>query len=230
MGDKIKLYHCWGARSFRVLWALEELSLPYDLAMLPFPPRAQQPEYLEVNPLGTIPYLVDGSTRMSESSAICHYLSERHGAGALSVAADEEGYGAYLNFLHLGEATLTFPQTLVLRYSQFETPERRLPQAADDYARWFLARLRAVSLVVAKSAYVAADRFTAADISVGYALLLTRYTGLSHYLPPEVATYWQKLEERVAFKRAREVEDGAAKAAGYPSMRLAPTFPLAPRS
>lgn len=43
----ITLYHCVGARSFRPLWALEELGLPYDLKVLPFPPRVVKREYLE---------------------------------------------------------------------------------------------------------------------------------------------------------------------------------------
>jgi len=53
-------------------------------------------------------------------------------------------YAAYLNYLHFGEATLTFPQTLVLQYGHFGTQERRLSQVADDYARWFLARFHAL--------------------------------------------------------------------------------------
>ena len=47
-------------------------------------------------------------------------------------------------WLHRGEATLTFPQTLVLRYTRLEPKERRNPQVAEDYAKWFAARLRAV--------------------------------------------------------------------------------------
>lgn len=139
------LYHCLSARSFRPLWMLEELSLPYDLRMLPFPPRAQAREYLEVNPLGTVPLLLDGDARLSESAAICQYLAARHAPGTLDVGVHEPDYAAYLIHLHFGEATLTFPQTLVLRYRHFEPEARRLPQVADDYARWFLARLCAGS-------------------------------------------------------------------------------------
>ena len=62
----ITLYHCHAARSFRPLWMLEELGLPYDLKMLPFPPRVFAKEYLALNPLGTIPLLIDGDTRMTE--------------------------------------------------------------------------------------------------------------------------------------------------------------------
>src|SRR5260370_25731932 len=49
---------------------LEEMGLPYDLKMLPFPPRVFAKEYLALNPLGTIPLMIDGETRMTESSGI----------------------------------------------------------------------------------------------------------------------------------------------------------------
>src|SRR5690348_16533753 len=140
----LTLYHCFSARSFRPLWALEEMGLPYELKMLPFPPRVHQKDYLGINPLGTIPALIDGDTFMTESAAICEYLATKYGPTPLAVKPDEPSYGSYLNALHFGEATLTFPQTLVLRYTRLEPEERRVPQVADDYAKWFLGRLRAV--------------------------------------------------------------------------------------
>ena len=125
----ITLWHCRDARSFRPLWALEELGLPYELKLLPFPPRFHARDYLDENPLGTIPLLVDGETRMTESSAMIEYLSMRHGNGALSVRPDEAGYGAYLNGLLYGEATLTFPQTLVLRYTRLSPRIGAIPRS-----------------------------------------------------------------------------------------------------
>ena len=68
------LYHCIGARSFRPLWTMEELELDYELRILPFPPRQRQPEYLSLNPLGTVPLFIDGALSMTESVAICQYL------------------------------------------------------------------------------------------------------------------------------------------------------------
>ena len=106
-------------------------------------------EYLEVNPLGTIPLLIDGETRMTELAAICQYLAERYAGPPLAVRPDEPGYGAYLNALHFGEATLTFPQTIVLRYARLEPPERRLPQAVADYARWTLGRFAGFETLMA---------------------------------------------------------------------------------
>jgi glutathione S-transferase len=207
----ITLYHCAAARSFRPLWTLEELGLPYDLKMLPFPPRVFAKEYLALNPLGTIPLLLDGETRMTESAAIAQYLVTRYGPTPLAVDVDEPDYGAYLNWLHFGEATLTFPQALVLRYSRFEPEERRSPQVAADYTKWFLGRLRGVEAAVGKSDTLCAGRFTAADISVGYALLLAQSIRLSGDFGPAVAAYWQRLQARDAFRRAVEAENLAGE-------------------
>lgn len=202
----ITLYHCTAARSFRPLWMLQEQGLPYELKVLPFPPRALAKEFLSINPLGTVPFLVDGNTRMTESAAICHYLGSRYGPTPLVVNADEPTYGEYLNWLHFGEATLTFPQTLVLRYSRLEPAERRNPQIVTDYKRWFLGRLRAVELAVGQTQTLCADRFTAADISVGYALRLAQEIGLADEFGPNVSSYWQRLQKREGYNRAIAAE------------------------
>ena len=152
----IILHHCVSARSFRPLWMLEELGLPYTLRMLPFPPRALARHFLADNPLGTVPLLVDGDTRMTESAAMCQYLAARHSPAQLNVPVTDPAHGAYLNWLHMGEATLTFPQTLVLRYTHFEPEERKQPQVADDYKRWFLARLKAIDAALRQQEFLCA--------------------------------------------------------------------------
>lgn len=206
----ILLYHCVSARSFRALWALEELGLRYELVMLPFPPRQHARDFLEVNPLGTIPLLVHGPTRMTESAAICQYLCSLVPGTPIESRPGDADYGTYLNLLHFGEATLTFPQTLVLRYSRFEPEHRRQPTVAEDYAKWFLARLRTLEPRLQQAAFLCADRFTAADISVGYALMLAEYLGLAPRFTPAVAAYWERLRGRPAFRRSLEAQDAAA--------------------
>jgi glutathione S-transferase len=208
----ITLYHCVSAHSFRVLWMLEELAAPYELKMLPFPPRMQQRSYFRINPLGTVPTLLDGDTRMSESAAICQYLAVRFAPTPLNVEPGESDFGAFLNDLHFGEATLTFPQMLVLRYARHEPEVRRSAQVADDYTKWFLARLRTLEPRLAVNEYLCAARFTAADVSVGYALLLAKHLDLVSRFPPAVAAYWQRLQARAAFLRALRVQDEAALA------------------
>jgi glutathione S-transferase len=200
----IELWHCPDTRSFRVLWALEELGLPYELHPLPFPPRVRAPEYLQINPLGTIPAMRDGGTSMTESAAIVQYLATRYTPNDLVVSVNDPEYGVWLNWLHFGEATLTFPQTLVLRYRRLEPG--RAEQVADDYARWFLSRLRHVDRSLQSSAWLCAGRFTAADISVGYALLLANHLKLSDRFTPAVADYWSRLSTRQAFQAAKRVQ------------------------
>jgi len=205
----ITLYHCEAARSFRPLWMLEEMGLPYELKMLPFPPRVFAKEYLAINPLGTIPYLIDGETRMTESSGICHYLGITYGPTPLMVDANDPDFGAFLNWMYFSDATLTFPQTLVLRYAQLEPEERRNPQVAGDYAKWFLGRLRAVEAATANTEALCAGRFTAADIVIGYALRLAESIGLARDFGPNVAAYWARLQLRDGFKRALAAERNA---------------------
>ena len=202
----LKLYHCKNARSLRPLWMLEELGLPYELTVLPFPPRVFAKEYLAINPLGTVPCLFDGDIRMTESAAICQCLvdkfAKQQGKELLGVASSDHAYGEYLNWLHFSDATLTFPQTIVLRYTTLEPEARRLPQAAADYRAWFYGRLRAVTAALASAEYLCAGRFTAADIAVGYGLFLATELKIDGEFPPSVRHYLDRLMARDAFKRA----------------------------
>lgn len=201
----ITLYHCRGARSFRALWMLEELELPYRLHLLPFPPRFREPEFLAINPLGTIPFLrTPGGVGMTESAAIVEYLASL-GDGRLAIGPDDAGYPRYLNFLHMSDATLTFPQTIYLRYTQLEPEERRNAQAAEDYRRWFAKRLE-VAMTMFAGDHCCGDRFTAADIAIGYAIKLARTIGLSDALPPEATRYFARLEDRGGYRRAVAAE------------------------
>ncbi len=204
----IELYHCADARSFRALWALEAMGLPYRLHLLPFPLRLDRSDYLELNALGAVPLLIDGTLRMTESASIPQYLSTRYGPTLLAVQPDEPDYGLWLDWLHRGEATLTFPQTIVLRYIRLEPEDRRLKQAADDYTQWFLSRLRHVTRALGERDWLCAGRFAMADISVGYALLLARSLGLDHKFSHEVAAYWDRLALLPSFLAAKQAQRG----------------------
>jgi glutathione S-transferase len=206
----ITLYHCVSARSFRPLWALEAMGLGYTLKMLPFPPRVHARHYLEINPIGTVPALTVDDILMTESVGICEYLTKRYGPTQLAVLPDEPDYPRYLNWLHYGEATLTFPQTIILRYGQFEEPQRRLPQAVEDYLRWFLGRLQAIETALQGREYLCQHRFTMADISVGYALMLADFIGLSDRFANNVSLYWDRLQAHPSFGKALRAQEVAA--------------------
>lgn len=202
----MKLWHCRDARSFRPLWAMEEMGLPYALEIMPFPPRVHHRQYLAINPLGTVPYFVDGDTDMTESVAICHYLAVRHGRDDLLVAPAEADFGAWLNWLYHADATLTFPQAIYLRYSKLEPEPRRQPGVAEDYRRWYLARLRLLDAHLLEHEHLCAGRFTIADIAIGYALYLGRCLGLAQDYQPQTQAWLSRLMQREGFQRALQAQ------------------------
>ncbi len=207
----MKLYHCENSRSLRVLWCLEELGLDYELESLPFPPRLLQPEYLQVNELGTVPTLLDREVKLTESVAICQYLVDVYGARKVdntastlvAIPASDAQYGEYLNWLQRADSTLTFPIALMLRYSQIEPDERRQPQVVEDYMRFFLGRVRSVENVLTDGReFLLGDRFTAADIAIHYALFFAALFGIDKGYGSETQRYFAALQERAAFVRA----------------------------
>ena len=155
-------------------------------------------EYL----VGFVDGLVDGDAKMTESAGISQYLVQRYGPTPLAVSTDDPEYGVYLNWLHRSDATLTFPLTLVLRYTQLEPEEKRNPQVAEDYRRWFLARMRCVEEATADREFLCGDRFTIADVCIAYAIHLANSLGIEEVFTPNVKRYWDAIIERPAYQRA----------------------------
>lgn len=195
------LYTCARSRGLRATWAAEEAGVDIDLRILPFPPRYLAPEYMAINPLGTVPMLVDGETQLTESCAIAHYLATRGGYTDLAIAPAERDYGEYCDFTYHADATITFPQTVYMRFCLFEK-DKGLQEAGHAYAKWFHKRLIKVGQRLATRQYLCADRFTVADICVGYALILAQSVGLDDGVPESLKEYRARLIERPAYQRA----------------------------
>jgi glutathione S-transferase len=80
----LRLYGTPQTRTFRPLWMLEELGLPYELVKTDFANGdTRTPQFLEINPNGHVPALVDGDLALFESLAINLYLAARYGKGSL---------------------------------------------------------------------------------------------------------------------------------------------------
>lgn len=178
------------------------MGLDIELISMDFPPRFTFEGYKGINTLGTVPAMVDGELTMTESTAISDYFAQRYGPSDLAVTPSEPAYGDYLNWLHRSDATLTFPQTLVLRYTRLEPEERRIEQVANDYKQWFLARMRCVEETTANNAYLCAGRFTNADICVGYAVHLALSLDIPEVLRPNTRAWWERISARPAYQRA----------------------------
>jgi glutathione S-transferase len=178
------------------------MGLRYELETLPFPPRVFAKQYKDVNPLGTVPALIDGGVTLTESSGICHYLAEKYGPTPLALSKNETDYGRYLNWMYRSDATLTFPLTIHFRYSALEPEERRSAQVAEDYKKWFLARWTSVEAGLDGRDYLCAERFTMADICVGYSLIFARTLKVEEAMTTNVTRWWERISTRPAFVRA----------------------------
>lgn len=201
MGWHPTLYTCAGSRGLRATWAAQEAGVELDLKLLPFPPRHRAPAYLDINPLGTVPMLVDGDTYMTESCAIAHYLAVRGPREDLVVGPGAADYGAYLDFTYHADATITFPQTVYMRFALFEQ-DKGWADAGKAYAKWFWKRLIKLDQRLDGREYLCADRFTVADICVGYALILAEKVGLDDEVPESLKAYRERLTARPAYRAA----------------------------
>lgn len=195
------LYHCPDARSLRCLWAVEEAGIDVDLRVLKFPPRAFEPDYRSVNPLMTIPGWVEDGRLMTESAAICERIAEDT---PLEVRRDEDDYWDYRNWLHRSDATLTFPLAIMIRYTRVEPEERRLAQAVDDYKAFFGGRAKSIEAALADGReWLVADRFTIADIVIGYAAYLATTLGADDVLGEATTAWLARCTGRDGFQNAR---------------------------
>ena len=198
----LTLYHCRDSRSLRALWTLEEMGLEYQLVNMAFPPRFKHEGYLEINPLGTVPTLTHGSSTLTESTAICQYLVEKYSDTRIGLSIEHPEYGNYLNWLYRSDSTFTFPQALILRYGRYESDDRLQPQVVEDYQKWFNNRIRCIETALEHNDYLCANKFTIADISVGYALFLAQEISINDKFGPNTQAYLARLTARAGFKSA----------------------------
>jgi glutathione S-transferase len=196
----------WGgqtSRSLRVVWVLEEMGVPYTLKPVDMLAEDRDPAWLAVNPGDFLPAIQDGDTTMVESVAIMEYLMGRYGPTALQPSPHDAAYPKYQQFLHLGEAGLATLMMVPL-VSGFLAPETERDNWSARWARECVERrLLLVRRQLASSPYMAGDSFTAADISVTYALNL----GANHagfVLGDAEQAYIARTTDRDAYKRAMD--------------------------
>ena len=195
----------WGeGRGFRVVWLLEEMGLPYRLRPVDLLAGAENdPEFMAINPGGFIPALRDGEVTMVESIAIMEYLMARYGPTPLAPPPSDPTFPAYQQFLHLGEAGLAASAYFVNSARNLAPEAERNNHTALHALETFETRLRLVTRQLARSPYMAGETFTAADISVTYALELARRGARIPLAAPETA-YVARTTARDGYKRAME--------------------------
>jgi glutathione S-transferase len=191
-------------RGFRVVWLLEEMGIPYRLRPVDLMAGVEKDtEFLAINPAGFIPAIQDGNVTMVESIAIMEYLIARYGPTQLAPEPRDPTFPAYQQFLHLGEAGLAASIYFVVGARNFAPEAQRQNWSAGQAQGVFDSRLGLVTRQLARSPYLAGETFTAADISVTYALQLAQRAG-GVTLGEAERAYVSRTAGREAYKRAME--------------------------
>jgi len=199
----IKLYHASKTRSVRVLWLLEELGVPYELALVPFTQEAlKSPAFLRVNPCGSLPAIEDGEVTMFESGAIVEYVLERYGNGRLAPPAGSPARARYLQWFHWGEASLLPPLGDIAQHAMFRPEAERIPAMVADGKRRATAKLDVLEQALGGSAFLCGAELTAADVMVGYGVTIAALLGVVGDQHPNLRAYLARLETRPGFQKA----------------------------
>ncbi|GFZ87629.1 glutathione S-transferase family protein [Dyella caseinilytica] len=191
-------------RGFRVVWLLEEMGLAYRLRQVDLLAGVEKdPEFLAINPAGFIPAIRDGDVTMVESIAIMEYLMARYGPTPLAPVPRDPSFPAYQQFLHLGEAGLAASIYFVVGARNFAPESQRSNWSADQALSVFESRLTLVTRQLSRTPYLAGETFTAADISVNYALELAQ-TAAGVTLGKVEQSYMARNRAREGYQRAME--------------------------
>src|SRR5262245_49636255 len=191
-------------RGFRVVWLLEEMGLPYRLRPVDLLAGVENDsEFLAVNPAGFIPAIQYGDVTMVESIAIMEYLMARYGPTPLAPEPRDPAFPAYQQFLHLGEAGLAASIFFVLVARNMAPEAEKQNWSAKHALSTFESRRRLVARQIPRSPFIAGEKFTAADISITYALQLAERAGGVTLTVAEQA-YLGRTTARDAYKRAMD--------------------------
>ena len=181
-------------RDLRVRWALEEAGLPYRVEGTPF--RDRGPDHFAAQPFGQVPWLTDGDITIFESGAILLYLGEKSPA---LMPADPHGRAEVLEWVIAALNSVDLPSQpwALFRFMGFpgEAPEANF---VEDFLK---ARLDRMEAVLGSREWLAAGRFTVADLLMADVLRqVHRFDGLAPY--PACHAYVTRAMARPAFGKA----------------------------
>ena len=213
----IVVHHLEHSRSQRVLWMLEELGLAYEVRRYRRDPETMlAPASLRaVHILGKSPVVTEGEQVFAESGAIIEHLAERNPAAGLAPAPDDPQRFRYLYWLHFAEGSAMTPLFLKLIIDRLEGS--RAPFIVRPVIRSITGRMRRTLVTprlednldfmeaeLARSAWFAGDRFTAADIQMSFPVQAALARGGSVKALPHLRSFAERIESRPSYKRALE--------------------------
>lgn len=191
-----------GTRGTRVRWMLEESGATFDVRELDLRKgEHRSPEHLERHPHGLVPAAEVGGLRLIESAAMCMHLADTHPDAGLAPALGTLERAQWYQWITYAVATLDAPLVGAILNAQLLPPERRRADEVErgkkvwDVAAPFLERS------LAGRAWLLGERFSAADVVLGYDVVLAGRLG---WIAPgsALAGYLERLTARPAFKKA----------------------------
>ncbi|WOF45785.1 glutathione S-transferase family protein (plasmid) [Sphingopyxis indica] len=200
MADELIFYTNPMSRGQIVRWMLEEVGAPYQQRLLDYGTTMKDAAYRAINPMGKVPAIVHNGRVVTECAAICAYLADAFpGAGLAPAPAERADYYRWL-FFTAGPVE----QAITAKHFGIE-PDIDQQRMAGFGS--LAAALDTLESAVAGKAFVAGDRFSAADVYVGSQIDWGLQFGTIAPRPAFEA-YVEPLRERAAYKRAKAI-DGA---------------------
>jgi glutathione S-transferase len=193
----ITLYFAPASRAFTPRWLLEELGLPYEVKTIDIRKGGQQsPDYLRVNPMGKVPALTDGAVTVSENPAICIYLADRYGLGAMAPALDDPRRGPYLRWMVFSTAVFE----PVIYFDDDNNPVAASGRGWGDRKRV----LQSLDDTLRNGPWLLGEQFSTADVMLGSLISVALFNGRIAEPATSLIAYNERLSERSAYKRAAE--------------------------
>lgn len=208
MSDTLVLYTNPMSRGRIARWMLEEIGVPYDTQIIPFGPVMKTPDYRAVNPMGKVPAIRHGQTVVTECAAICAYLADAFPDAGLAPPPAERG--DYYRWMFFAAGPLE--AAVSNRSLGFEVPPEK--RGMIGYGS-FATVMDTLEKAVTAHPYVAGDSFTAADVYVGAHIGWGLQFG-SIEKRQAFVDYFERLSQRPAHQRARELDDKAMAAMATP--------------
>jgi glutathione S-transferase len=199
----LTLYHSPQSRSIRPRWLLEELGVPCEVKLVSLAAGDQKkPEYLKLNPNGTVPTLVDGDLALWESAAICQYLADKYPEKRLAPPLGTPERGKYYQWIHYAMSGIEPPAVTVFRHTMLLPEAERVPGLVDP-AKAELGRvITVVDDALAGREWILGSQFSAADVMVGSTLVWCQMLGLIGDQYANVPGYLARCAARPALQRA----------------------------
>ena len=201
----MKLYFAPNSRAVRIAWLLEELGLEYEVEKYTVGDRAlRTPEYYKIHPMGRIPVLEDGETRIYESGAIVQYLLARHGKGKFVPDVDDPSFPEYLQWLHYAEGSIMGQVNILVVETILLPPEKRNDVNVNRALKLLRVALGNVDNRLQDRDYLTGN-FSGADIMTGHACFGAMKAGAQIDDYKYLNAYIDRLLKRPALEKARSL-------------------------